>query len=628
MLIDNRYLVEEELGRGGMGVVYLCRDQVLHKSVAVKLLQASFDLETQAERFHRESVINAKLKHKNIIEVLDFGQTEKGELFLVSEYLEGETLQAYLKRKGGALALQDALPIFEEICDGLAHAHKHGVLHRDIKPGNIMVLKDRSVAMIKIMDLGIASEENSDEQRLTKPGASLGTPFYVSPEQSLNKPLDLRTDVYSLGCLMFEVLAGAPPYQDESAVETILMHQTKPVPSLKEFGVAECGEEIERVLARCLAKDREERYSSMDELKADLEPLGEVDRWKQTTIAGGAFLRRRGTQNVGWVVLLLALIGLGTAAIWMVAQSERADERSLKKEKLYSGIFIENAPMSVEEKLRRSLEKEYSVSVHEREDGTKSHSVHGNVTDARLRNVVRDLPEIRYLSLHGDDYDGDGFAYLSALHLKGLHLKEDELTDKGLRNLSLLPELEELELVDCLGFTNEGLASFSRSHKLESLIIEGNIDDDSIAAIANIANLQHLGLQNSPGLTGSTIGLLKKLERLDYLELQNSGFQTKYLKELASLDGLRKLDLSGLQIKDQDLPAIATMKLKSLKLEGNNITDAGLKILSRMSSLKTLDLSDCTGITRIGGQNFARARPNCSLEFDPCDRLDLVPERP
>lgn len=628
MLIDNRYLVEEELGRGGMGVVYLCRDQVLHKLVAVKLLQASFDVETQAARFHRESVINAKLKHKNIIEVLDFGQTEKGELFLVSEYLEGETLQAYLKRKGGALALQDALPIFEEICDGLAHAHKHGVLHRDIKPGNIMVLKDRSVVMIKIMDLGIASEENSDEQRLTRPGASLGTPFYISPEQSLNKPLDLRTDVYSLGCLMFEVLAGAPPYQDESAVETILMHQTKPVPSLKEFGVTECGEGIERILARCLAKDREERYSSMDELKADLEPLGEVDRWKQATIAGGAFLRRRGTRNVGWVLLFLVLVGLGGGAIYWVAQSGNEVDHSEALRKPLSAPLLESETMSVNEKVRRNLEKAYSVSIDKKDDGSKMYRIHGHVTDQRLQEVVRDLPDIKYLTLHGDAYDGDGFSYLRPLHLQGLILSEDELTDKGLRNLALLPELEELVIERCEGFTDKGLESFSRSVKLEYLRIEENVYDTSVAMLANVSNLQRLGLQNSSLVTGATIGELKKLKRLDYLELQGSGFQARYLKELAKLEGLKKLDLSGLQISDKDLPALATMKLKSLKLKDNNITDAGLKILSRMSSLEKLDLSDCTGITRLGGQNFTRALPNCTLEFDPCDRLDLVPERP
>lgn len=629
MLIDNRYSVEEELGRGGMGVVYRCRDQVLDKFVAVKLLQPMFDVETQAARFHRECVINAKLKHKNIIEVLDFGQTEKGELFLVSEFLEGETLDNYLRRNG-SLRLKEALPIFAEIIDGLEYAHNHGVLHRDVKPGNIMVLSDQSVSRIKVMDLGIAYEADS-EQRLTTPGASIGTPCYIAPEQALGKPIDLRADLYSFGCLMFEVLAGAPPYSDKegSVVETILMHKNEPIPKLKDFGVTEYGEPLDKILSRCLAKEAADRYASMGEVRTALEQLADQgDRCKQFTISGGTFSPRRGARDLGWVLLFLALVGAGTWAIWTVAGSgTEVDESEAGKESL-SAPLLEGKQMSVDEKVRRNLEKAYSVSIDQKDDGPKMYRIHGHVNDRRLKDVVKDLPDIRYLTLHGDAYDGDGFAYFGALHLQGLILCEDEITDKGLRNIAQLPGLEELVIERCEGFTNEGLESLSKAPKLESLRIEDGIDDTSVATLASISNLQHLGLQHSSALTGATIGLLKKLGRLNYLELQGSGFQAKYLKDLATLKGLRKLDLSSLQISDKDLPAIMSLKLKSLKLQDNNITDEGLRTLSKMSSLEKLDLSDCAGISRSGGQNFNRALPDCTLKYDPCDRLDLVPERP
>lgn len=619
MLIDNRYLVEDELGRGGMGIVYRCRDQVLKKFVAVKFLHVVFDAETETMRFHRESVINARLKHKNIIEVLDFGQTDSGELFLVSEYLEGETLQAYLKRKG-SLGLQEALPIFSEICDGLAHAHKQGVMHRDIKPANIMVLEDRSVARIKIMDLGIAHVENSTEQRLTRPGASLGTPCYISPEQSLNEPLDLRTDIYSLGCLMFEVLAGAPPFKDETAIETIILHRTKPVPSLSDFGVTDYGEPVERVLGKCLAKDREDRYTSVEQLKADLEQLAESETWKHVTITGGIRFHGDGRRNIGWLLLFLVLVGVGATAIWAVAQGILEDERETPGKRSSAPIIDRNT--SPYEKVSKSIEKAYTVTVDTREDGAKLYRVHGQISDERLRDVVHDLPEMRYLLLHGDIYDGIGFAFLRSAHLRGLVLSENSLPDSGLANLSLLPELEELVIDRCIGFSNKGLESLSRAPRLKSLTVEGGFTDDTtVGSIAAIGGLQHVGLQLSPSLTGATIARLAKLQRLDYLELQESGFQIEHLKELTKLKRLKKLDLSDLKVSDKDLPAIVPLKLKTLKLGNNNITDAGLKTLSRMTTLEKLDLSDCNGITRSGGRDFGRALPGCVLEFDPCDRV-------
>src|SRR5579885_833583 len=202
-----RYELLKKLGTGGMGAVFMANDKLLGKVVAVKILLPGLSSEAVV-RFQQEAKAAAKLDHRNVIKVLDFGSMPSGDLYLVMDYIDGRSLDQRLKA-GGAMPLSEALPVFIQICAGLAHAHSHGILHRDIKPSNVMLPEDPS-RPIQIVDFSIAKMQ-SDEQKLTSTGTRIGSPLYMSPEQASGLAVDARSDIFSLGLLMYKTLTNELP---------------------------------------------------------------------------------------------------------------------------------------------------------------------------------------------------------------------------------------------------------------------------------------------------------------------------------------------------------------------------------------------------------------------------------
>lgn len=202
--IRARYTNVKPLGSGGMGTVYLVKDIVLDKLVAIKVLDANLSSQ-QSMRFQREGKLSGKLNHENIVSILDFGVSEKNVPYLVMEYLPGSSLSAVLE-ENGPIELNEALSIFISICAGMIHSHKTGILHRDLKPENIIVSGSSGDRTIKIVDFGIARLTEADGQ-ITQTGAMLGSILYMAPEQSIGAASE-RSDIYSMGCLMFATLTG------------------------------------------------------------------------------------------------------------------------------------------------------------------------------------------------------------------------------------------------------------------------------------------------------------------------------------------------------------------------------------------------------------------------------------
>ncbi|MGD9684683.1 MAG: serine/threonine-protein kinase, partial [Candidatus Obscuribacterales bacterium] len=256
-----------------MSSVFRAHDPDRDIEVAIKLLQDDSPGNATVLRFQREARAAGRLNHQNVARVLDFGSVD-GRLYLVMELVLGESL-ADLIKTNGALSLNEALPIFEGIAAGLAHAHSNGVLHRDIKPSNIMLAeKGHGDPVVKIVDFGIARLIESDD-RLTISGANIGSPLYMSPEQASAASVDERSDIYSLGCLMYECLSGAPPFSGDTAVETMMMHRDEtPQPLSLESG--ETGAGLESLIMQCLAKDPHDRPANMSTLKGRLQELQEL----------------------------------------------------------------------------------------------------------------------------------------------------------------------------------------------------------------------------------------------------------------------------------------------------------------------------------------------------------------
>jgi eukaryotic-like serine/threonine-protein kinase len=260
------YRVIKKIGHGGMGLVYVAEDLALGRLVALKVLAPYLVQDPEIlERFRFEARNQAQLVHANITMVYSF-LVEDEQAFLVLEFIDGETLESRINREGRIVAME-ALPIFRKILDALGYAHSKGVIHRDIKPGNIAFTSEGNV---KIMDFGIAL--NIEETgRLTKTGHVLGTPHYMAPEQILGKELTFRTDIYALGITLFEMLTGRLPFDSKSDYEVRVAQINHPPPSLRSFGYQDITPELEEVILKALAKEPEARFSSAREFLQALE---------------------------------------------------------------------------------------------------------------------------------------------------------------------------------------------------------------------------------------------------------------------------------------------------------------------------------------------------------------------
>ncbi|GIU86005.1 MAG: putative serine/threonine-protein kinase [Acidimicrobiia bacterium] len=262
-IFTNRYEIERELAQGGMAEVFLARDRLLDRPVALKALFPEYAREPSfVERFRREAQAAANLNHPNIVAIYDWGQ-ESGTYFIVMEYVEGRSLRDLIRAEG-PLDPATTADIGSEIAAALASAHRSGVVHRDVKPGNVLLTRSGNV---KVTDFGIARAGTSDG--LTQTGSVMGTATYFSPEQAQGLPVDGRSDVYSLGVVLYEMVTGVVPFTGDSPVAVAYKHvREEPVPPSRRN--PEVPPDLEQIILTALAKDPDHRYQSADDLRADL----------------------------------------------------------------------------------------------------------------------------------------------------------------------------------------------------------------------------------------------------------------------------------------------------------------------------------------------------------------------
>ena len=329
---NGRFEITSLLGFGGMGAVYEAIQKNMDRKVALKLIPTHDP--TIVARFEREALTISKLVHPNTITVFDFGQSEDGFLFLSMELLEGTTLTDEIKR--GPMTARRAVHIASQMCRSLAEAHRAGIVHRDIKPDNIILISvDDDPDVVKVLDFGIAKAVmGEDDVQLTGDGRIIGTPRYMSPEQILAEPLDHRSDIYSLGCILFEMLCGAPPFQQSSTTALMISHTQDPPPAfaaqLDTGSMSHIPPGLERVVRRALAKHPDDRPRDCDQLREELEAAmaGLIMHDSEETAVGakvravGSFSSthsspapQQGSNKavvVGLVALLVFAIGIGT----------------------------------------------------------------------------------------------------------------------------------------------------------------------------------------------------------------------------------------------------------------------------------------------------------------------------
>jgi predicted Ser/Thr protein kinase len=295
-VIADRYEVEELVGSGGMSSVFRARDRLLERNVALKILHEHYGADDDSvERFRREARAAAQLSHPNIVTVIDRGEAA-GRQYIVFEYVDGRTLKDLVEERG-PLPIREAVELAIGIARGLAFAHQHGLVHRDVKPQNVLLNGDGKP---KVTDFGIA--HSLDVEGVTKTGAVLGTSHYIAPEQASGRPVDAQTDVYSLGAVLYELLTGEVLFEGENFVTVAMQHVHEPAPSVLERR-PDCPLRLAAAVERALAKDPPDRFPSMDAFAAELEAiLVQLDSAEPdsaaTMIVPGAVLKQSGRRRV------------------------------------------------------------------------------------------------------------------------------------------------------------------------------------------------------------------------------------------------------------------------------------------------------------------------------------------
>ena len=620
-IILGRYEVLELLGKGGMGSVFHVKHLHLQSEFALKVLNQLAD-GTAWKRFENEAKAASRLDHPNLIKVHDSGLLPDGQPFFIMEMVNGETLSDMVK-KSGHIPLLKTLKIFIQVGFALAYAHENGVIHRDLKPSNIMIVQGPQTGSTKssflgraiLLDFGIAKKfdtSNSGEggsgktQALTRTGEMIGSPLYMCPEQARGDKLTERSDLYSLGCALFECLTGTAPLIGQSTVDTLILHMEKPAPSLKEASLGrDYPAGLERVVRKLLSKDPEARYQSAEETKRALALALQLDEQAVEVTP------EKSEKVVSHTLLILlsvaAVLTLSTIA-FLTMQGEKEsrhansadDEDKIKLEEMVVSEVDKtildkpsaNAnPDSDDDESETNKEPESAVYTEIK--GTEpGFALRGQTIEAARVKLIENDKNLWGLGLAGAKFPHSMLGNLSP-KVGVLRLSSTNLSDEDMKYVAKNKVLRQLYLnSNPVGI--KGIRYLTSLRFLKVLDL-GNTKCDAraIAELRRLPNLEELHLHNNKKIDDSAAEVASSLVGLKLLDLNTTSVTGKGVSYLHHIPMLSTLFLERLKLKDQDistLPHIAN--LTHLHLSNNQITSAGIKSLLPLKHLVSLDLEN------------------------------------
>jgi serine/threonine-protein kinase len=688
-ILADTYEFVSVTGWGGMSVIYKARQRQNGHVVAIKMLHSLLMTDQSLRRFQQEAKAIMSLRHPNIIAVHDFGVSEHGQPYMVMDFIEGKTLGDVIKETNG-LSLEASLHRFIQLCDALDHAHQVGVLHRDLKPSNIMISnQDGNFEDARIVDFGIAKlldkEEGADDDgHLTHTGELFGSPLYMSPEQCRGSEVDARTDIYSLGCVMYETLTGRTPFRGATIVDTLMLQMSEIPVSLaeaspdKQFPV-----ELENVIAKALAKDPDDRYQTMQDLEMALMGIqlnsSNVSRGKSRT-------KTRKTPIIPKFVYGAAIAFLVVAfgfRVWWQSISKHentvtaAQVDAIKKTAVLSSIEAKHDQQIVSNNIETLLKSKKNMiddpMLRQRlnvdlglEELDLNKAQVGDVGCQFLRNqrtlkrlylddtYVRDqalavaiatLDKLEKLSLCNTKISDNAIGYLTKLtNIWGIYLNDcKDVADKTLESVGSMPRLKELSLnstaVTDRGFESlrrislkklfasrtkfgdKGMGALSNMNSLTELLVrDTKVSDEGLAKLKHAPELTSLDLSKT-SITNKGMGYLARFPLLDSLGVAENPITDGGTAVLAKLTKLDRLNLESTKISDATLLHLAKLsKLRELNLKNDQITDAGLETISQMDALQALNLTG-TGITDTGLHKLLSSKHLNNLVIANCLKL-------
>lgn len=607
------------IGVGGMGAVYLVEHMSLRRQLALKILTPELVNEQNWQRFKAEAKILGSLNHPTLVKVYDLGIHAQAIPFYSMDYLNGRSIEEILA-DDGPMELETVIDIMLEVLDGLAYAHRNGIVHRDLKPGNIMYCTTDGANTVKVLDFGISKliDNHGTTQAMTVAGDIFGSPYYMSPEQSRGESVDARSDIYSIGCTLFEMLTGFVPYESKSPIEIMLMHQEADIPLLVEVSKLEFPPAVDLVLAKCLAKSPDTRYQSAKELALDLVRIKEgkaVHAYAKGFAQRGAITADKEEAEQENSISAIVLTGLAAATLivscsifYFWTTQQRHSQKS-----------------AVAASVNANFDGDHVLPESEFTDVTAGQPKYFSQLAKDGMSATFKFPSNQSLGQIG--CDTDNCKMVEAKSLVHLSLKDGLKLDANsylIEHPSLFEGFRPNEIA-CLSAPSGGeevikvKAAMPHICKLTGIsrldVQLSNLDDSDVTYFNKLPRLDSLTLGLTE-VTGKGLTNLQRLKDLHTLSFNYNNGIHELIEALAGSENIVDLSIDSPDkpIETADLQRLAKLKnLKFLSVQNSGIDDKSLELLYGMPRLATLNINDCN-VSNAAIEKFKKAYSGRQIE--------------
>jgi len=638
--LGDRYSSVTYISSGATASVFSALDAGLDKKVAIKVLKNVN--ERDLIEFQKEAKAAAKLDHKNLVSILNFGKTEKNRGYLIMGFVDGQSLDSLVEERG-RLPLPLALNLLIQICDGLKHAHSKHIAHRDLKTSNIMVWNIDNDPSAVVVDFGLAKERKDQEESKMGIGVAVGSPLYMSAEQANGMHGDERSDIYGLACIAYRIISGHTPFEAEELFDLLLMHINAEPPLLSELATdVDLPSELDNCLLKMLAKDPADRFQTIDE-------VGEILRGIAHSInvipppstphhaapAQSLLSKLKPKLHLLIPTLAISTIVLVTLAfaglVVLCSGTSSAKTVKVAEVKTFNDYFI----IDEDNRFMEHAAKEHAQPISKQTINDANLAV---FADPKVKPVAISLAHtekitgvgFKYLDregfatldLAGTNLSQEGYLQLSKMrYIERLGLDKTNVSDEAIALISKMPSLRALNLDSCPNISEKALLHLSKNaKKLEELDLnknaqfsgdmfkhlvdctelrrldadETNVSDASIEPLVTLKHLNELKLSTNKGITDKTfLAITTKMpNRIEVLGLGRTGITTKYIPRLAKCTKLKWLALQSLPLSDKDMDVIGTLTgLHQIFLSGTEASDEALfRNVMKLAKLETTSI--------------------------------------